>query len=462
MPYSNNLKVLIVLVGDIAVFYASLTITLIIRYGYAATIWGEHYRIFSLLLILWLAVFYISDLYNLRRNARDIQRLVLSSVIIAFVLSIIFFYIFPTITPKTNLVIDMVIFTLLFAAWRLAMRKLLSSAGYKNVVVIGLNKKTVKIIRTITEHYRNEFRVAAVFTTTRDNTDHTQALGALANDDDSLRITIIAGVKNLAKFIRRHRVGLLIVSQDALFNKDILNGMTHSLSSSLEIMGLPSFYEYTQGKIPLETINQVWFLENITKSSDDVYKMLKRLIDFAGGMVGLAFLAVIFIPVALFIKLDTAGTVIYRQQKIGKDKKPFTVYKLRTMVAYAEAQGAAWTVEHDPRITRIGGFLRKTRIDELPQCWNILRGEMSLVGPRAERPEFHATLAKQIPFFEERYLVKPGLTGWAQLQRNYGSSVADTKEKIEYDLYYLKNKSIALDLSIILKTISLVVLGKGK
>ena len=181
------------------------------------------------------------------------------------------------------------------------------------------------------------------------------------------------------------------------------------------------------------------------------------------GAIILGLATLILLPVISFlIKWESEGSVFYKQRRVGKDGKVFWLTKFRTMVKDAEKSGAQWTSEHDPRVTKFGRFLRKTRLDELPQFWNILKGDMSLIGPRAERPEFHMSLKDKVPFFEERYLVRPGLTGWAQTKFSYGSSVEDTIEKLQYDLYYIKNRSFLLDLGIVLKTINIVLKGGGR
>lgn len=164
----------------------------------------------------------------------------------------------------------------------------------------------------------------------------------------------------------------------------------------------------------------------------------------------------------MLVKIEGGGPIFYRQVRVGHKGRLFNLIKFRTMRQDAEAKGAQWTVENDKRITKIGKFLRKARLDELPQLVNILRGEMSFVGPRAERPEFHQLLVKEIPFYEKRYLVKPGLTGWAQINYTYGSSVADTKEKLSYDFYYIKNRSFIFDVGIILKTVNIVLSALGR
>ena len=166
--------------------------------------------------------------------------------------------------------------------------------------------------------------------------------------------------------------------------------------------------------------------------------------------------------IAALIKIEDGGPVFYVQKRFGENIKPFNMLKFRTMRTDAEKRGARWTVKNDSRITRVGRFLRLTRLDELPQIINIIRGEMAFVGPRAERPEFHNMLKSELPFYENRYLIRPGLTGWAQINYTYGSSVEDTRQKLAYDFYYLKKRSLIFDIGIILRTIELVLGGRGR
>jgi len=213
----------------------------------------------------------------------------------------------------------------------------------------------------------------------------------------------------------------------------------------------------------LGAINQEWFLEKLTEGTKRPYEFVKRLFDIIFSVIFGVISLVIFPIIALAIKINSRGPLLYRQKRVGQYGKEFEIIKFRTMNEDAEKEsGAVWAKEDDPRVTVLGKFLRKTRIDELPQLWNILKGEMSLIGPRAERPEFDEKLKKKIPFYEERYLIRPGLSGWAQIQYRYGASVKDAHEKLQYDLFYIKNRSLALDLSIALKTTNIVFRQAGR
>lgn len=230
----------------------------------------------------------------------------------------------------------------------------------------------------------------------------------------------------------------------------------------VEVIDAPTFYERLTGKLLLEGMNPSWIIFSEGFKVGALQKLLKRSMDICCATIGIILLAPFFPLIALAIKLDSAGPVLYRQERVGEKERTFLLYKFRTMCSDAErTTGAVWAQQNDTRVTRIGNFFRKTRIDELPQFFNILCGDMSLVGPRPERPEFVSKLKEAIPYYSERHFVKPGVTGWAQVRYPYGASVEDALEKLRYDLYYIKNLTIWLDLMIILETIRVVLFRKG-
>lgn len=216
------------------------------------------------------------------------------------------------------------------------------------------------------------------------------------------------------------------------------------------------------GRVSLETVKPSWFVFSDGFQRSGLTLLLKRLIDLTCSLWGLALSAPLMLLIAIAIRLESKGPVIYRQERVGLRGAPFQVLKFRSMRADAEEEnGARWASKNDPRVTRIGSILRKYRLDELPQFLNIIRGDMSFIGPRPERPVFVEQLRKEISYYDERHTVRPGLTGWAQVQYGYGSSVADARRKLEYDLFYLKNLSILFDLAIILRTVRIVLTGSG-
>jgi len=222
------------------------------------------------------------------------------------------------------------------------------------------------------------------------------------------------------------------------------------------------FYEQITGKIPIESLRLDALLFSSGFHLSRFHESYKRAASIVVSIVGLL-LSLPFLPlVALAIKLTSPGRLLYRQKRVGRNDSIFYCYKFRTMRADAEADtGPTWAGDEDPRITFVGRFLRATRLDEIPQLWNVLKGDMSLVGPRPERPEFIEWLEKEIPYFKLRHTVRPGITGWAQIRYKYGSSLEDAKEKLRYDLFYIKNMSPGLDALIFFDTVKTILLGRG-
>lgn len=257
--------------------------------------------------------------------------------------------------------------------------------------------------------------------------------------------------------------GVLLATK-ARLSDTLVRDLMHMRLHGISIYSLPEFCGRFWFKVPPWTLQARWFAftSGFSLLHNRIFSKLKRLIDLVVAGLLLLLLLPVMLLVALAIKLDSPGTVFYSQERTGLNCKPFKVHKFRSMYQNAEAQGIRWASEGDTRITRVGRWLRLTRIDELPQLWNVLRGEMSLIGPRPERPEFDAKLAQEIPYYDIRYLVAPGISGWAQVMYPYGASVEDAYEKLAYDLYYIKNYSLFLDLEIAFKTLRVVLFGKGR
>ena len=223
-----------------------------------------------------------------------------------------------------------------------------------------------------------------------------------------------------------------------------------------------TFYERLVSKIAVVDLSPEWIVRCKGFRRDRLIMLTKRTIDLVVSAIGLLVSAPISMLTAVAIKLDSPGPILYRQERLGRNEEPFTIYKFRSMLEEAEADvGPVWAVKDDPRITRVGKIIRKLRIDEIPQMINVLKGQMSLVGPRPERPFFVQTLNKQIPYYSLRHSIKPGITGWAQICYTYGDSEKDAIEKLQYDLYYIKNMSALFDLQIIFESLKVILLGRG-
>ncbi|MGD0843015.1 MAG: TIGR03013 family XrtA/PEP-CTERM system glycosyltransferase [Geobacteraceae bacterium] len=273
---------------------------------------------------------------------------------------------------------------------------------------------------------------------------------------------IVESQGELYETVRRENADKIVVSLSERRGVLPLQEIMACKLSGIEVVDAPSFYETMTGKLLLENITPGWFIFSEGFRITAMIRLIKRVTDLAFSALGLC-LVLPFIPlIALAIKLDSPGPIFFRQLRVGEREKNFFLYKFRTMRDDAEnGTGAVWAQEKDPRVTRVGNFFRKSRIDEIPQLFNVLMGDMSLVGPRPERPEFIEKLKKVIPYYSERHFVKPGVTGWAQVRYPYGASVEDALEKLRYDLYYIKNLSITFDLMIILETVNVVLFRRG-
>jgi len=318
----------------------------------------------------------------------------------------------------------------------------------KRVLILGSGPQA-KIIGTLLNGHSNGYRLVGYIKEPElmPQVPHEHIVGAW----DRL-LSVIEEVKpHLLVICLKEKRGVLPL-------EDILE----SKFNGIEILDMVTFYQKITGKLLIEYTTPSWFIFSdsfkISKFKTIAQQVLNKLLAAVGLLVMLPFLPL----AALLIKLDSPGPVFYRQVRIGLRGTLFVLYKLRTMVEDAESSvGAQWAVEQDPRITRVGRFLRKMRLDEVPQLYNVLKGDLSIVGPRPERPEFIARLQKVIPYYSERHCVKPGLTGWAQINYPYGASVEDALEKLRYDLYYIKNFSIFFDFQIIWKTLAVVLWGRG-
>ncbi|MFA4941293.1 MAG: sugar transferase [Patescibacteria group bacterium] len=451
----NKLKRIILLAGDIIILYFSLYLTLLLRYWAEPTneLWQKHVGPFTIIFVAWILIFYISNLYDLNLAANNARffRLTGRSLLIAVLLSIAFFYLTPqiTIAPKRNLLIYIVIFALLFFFWRQFFNwSLRAYLPKNNIAFIGLNNQVIELIKELKEKPHLGFNVVLVV-------DEKNSERKEIED-----IQIFNDITLLPSLINSQKISSIIIASDLHRLEEIRTVLFKCLPLKINYIDLANFYESISGRVPIDSINQMWFLENLSEGKKTWFGIAKRSYDFILALF-IFLLTIIFWPIiGLIIKSESRGPVFFKQIRSGKNGAPFTMIKFRTMTV--AGNNFSPTKENDLRVTKFGSFLRKTRIDEIPQILNILKGEMSFVGPRPERPELIKELEEKIPFYNERMLVKPGITGWDQVSGEYHSpSREDTIKKLQYDLYYIKNRSIYLDLSIILKTIATVISRKG-
>jgi len=274
---------------------------------------------------------------------------------------------------------------------------------------------------------------------------------------------VIGTVEDIPRIVAARRVDRVVVSLTDARGRLPMHHLLSMKVDGVEFAHLASVYEEYTGKIAVENLRPSWFIFSPGFRQSRARSAAKRALDLFCAALGFLLALPMMGLVALAVRLSSAGPVLYHQQRVGLQGRIFTVHKFRSMRVDAEAEtGPVWASKQgDPRVTPIGRLLRRTRLDELPQLWNVLKGDMSFVGPRPERPEFVASLTRTIPYYGQRHAVRPGITGWAQVRYTYGASVEDAIEKLQYDLYYIKNVSVALDLFIIVSTIKTVILRSG-
>lgn len=433
--------------GDVMIFFASLFIMLVIRYREmpATDLFLNHLVPFSFLFIVWLLVFFIAGLYEKRAVILRIRlpSMILQAEIANCIIAVLFFYFIPYfgITPKTNLFIYLAVSSVLILFWRLYVYPFLDIHRKQSAVLIGSGREMHELKEEVNSHENYNL----VFAETID-------LDAV-QDYELVRKTI--------ETIDAEGVSAIVIDFKNPRVEPVLPLLYGRIFSQAVFLDMYDMYEEIFDRIPLSLIGYSWFLENISMAPKIMYDALKRFMDVAiAFLLGVvSFVVYPFIYIA--VKLDDGGPLFIVQERIGKDGKQISIVKFRTMTR----NDAGRYGEGENRITKIGGFLRKSRLDELPQLWNVIAGDLSLIGPRPELPSLVALYEKEIPYYGVRHLIKPGLSGWAQIYHDnhphHAVAVEATREKLSYDLYYLKNRSFILDIIITLKTIKKLLSRSG-
>jgi len=323
-----------------------------------------------------------------------------------------------------------------------------ASAFRRRVLVLGAGERAIRL-RELSERPESGFCIVGYLAMTDTPPLIAEAINRSA-------------IHNLTRFVENLSVSEVVLALEERRNALPLGDLLRIKTTGVHVNDFSSFIERETGRVDLGTVNPSWLIFSDGFSSGRaISSAAKRLFDVFASSLLLAATAPVIALFALLVKLDSRGPAFFRQTRVGLYGQSFDVIKLRSMRTDAEANGAQWAQKDDPRVTRLGRFIRKVRIDELPQTWSVLKGEMSFVGPRPERPEFVADLETQLPFYAERHMVKPGITGWAQINYPYGASIEDSRHKLEYDLYYAKNYTPFLDLLILLQTLRVVLWHEG-
>ncbi len=361
----------------------------------------------------------------------------------------------PNSLPRIGVGAFLLFASLLTLGWRSLYIRLYTSQGLmRRALVVGAGKAG----RTLVQEYKK--LTPPPF----------QLVGYI--DDDPHKVgksfegyPVLSSSNRLLRAVEQQKVSDLIIAITGEMRGSTFQMILDVQERGVEITRMPTVYEEMMGRVPVHHLESDWVIRSFVDEArvSGTYELVKRLLDILGALVGMGILALIFPFAALATLIDSGLPILYSQTRLGKGGETFVIHKFRTMCQDAEADGKArLAMENDPRVTRVGNFLRRTRLDEFPQFWNVLDGEMSLVGPRAERAELVEEFQKQIPFYRTRLLVKPGITGWAQVNYGYVSTVYDTTVKLEYDLYYIKHRTLFRDIAIMLRTIGPVLSGRGR
>ncbi|MEB3217349.1 MAG: sugar transferase [Nostocales cyanobacterium 94392] len=417
-------------------------------------------------ILLVLASLYLADTYKPDKQIAGLRapaRIILSNIFVA-IISAALIYISGAwrnnpLLWRSVLLPSLSIFTVLAVISRtFAVQLIREYAQQSRWLILGANKNTIQFVQNFQTH--NSLGRLVILADDLNNSDFSH----VSKHSSSLEQEYIVGtIADLPSLSLQGWTGVLLGNQIKLSDSLVQQLMKMRLQG-IPVYQLPDIYENLWYKLPSSLLQDTWFTfsTGFNLMSGNINTRVKRVMDMLVSAWLLLLLSPVMLVVAIAIKLDSPGPVFYSQERTGLNGVPFKVHKFRSMYQDAEKRGAQWAQKRDPRITRVGYWLRLMRIDELPQMWNVLKGEMSLIGPRPERPQFDAQLKEAIPYYDIRYLVKPGITGWAQVLYPYGASIEDAYEKLSYDLYYIKNYSIWLDIAIFFKTIRVVLLGKGR
>jgi len=456
-------RVAILLIGDLLA--AGLALFLGLYFWAAGDAWLEFSLEFIatrppfwffLLPLFWIIL--LLELYDVQRasNIREtLKGIGLALLIYAIIYLLIYFTSEPNSLPRRGVALFIVGAAAFTFIWRLAYIQMFTAPHLlRRVLIIGAGNAGETIAKVISEQSPPPFITIGLID------DNPQKQGEKIGD-----FQVIGDSNQLIKTIEEHDVTDIILAISGQMKGQMFRSILSAQEMGVNLTPMPQLYEELLSRVPIFLLEAEWIVRSFVEKShtSTLYQLTKSLIDFGGGFLGTLILGFFFPFISLGILLETGFPIFLKQERLGRGGQPYKIIKFRTMIRDAEKDGETrLTEENDERITKFGGFLRKTHLDELPQFINVLRGEMSLVGPRAERPQLVEQFQKEIPFYRARLLVKPGITGWAQINYGYAGNVEETAVKLEYDLYYIEHRNFIMDTSIILRTMWQVLGFKGQ
>jgi len=410
---------------------------------------------FYLVPFIWM--FLLVDLYDIHKasNYKVVLRVIAVAALAGMLLyAMVYFTSDPKSLPRRGVAGFLLSASVLTLLWRLIYIRLYTNpSNMRRVLIVGAGSAGVTLVEIYNEIHPQPFHLIG-----------------FVDDDPEKRGRKIAGLRvlgdstGLLELIVAENISDLVVAISGEMRGEMFQSLLYAQERGVEIIRMPRIYEELTGRVPIHHLESDWVIRSFVDEmrASGLYEVAKRGVDLVFGLVGLFAFLLMYPFVALVTIIDSGLPIIYKQSRLGRGGHEFMIYKIRTMRQDAEKDGAQVAVENDPRITRVGNFFRKTRIDEFPQFLSVLSGEMSLIGPRAERPEWFDHFEKSIPFYRARLLVKPGITGWAQVNYGYAANDEDTAVKLEYDLYYIKHRNLLLDMIIIFRTIGTMVRFRGR
>ena len=402
-----------------------------------------------------LAAFYLFDLYDflVMHDRRELVLRLVQALGLAWIALAFSFYTFPGLMLGRGIsLISLPLALALMVLWRVSIHWFLGHPNFgERILIVGSGNLAVELAREVLDRPDAGYRIVGFVGTDAD------LLGkSLINP------RVIGLTDDLEKIVKREGIDRIVVAMGERRGQLPTNELLQlSLAGQVTIEEGASFYERLTSRVSLNMLRPSWLIFTGRGRQAKGAELLRNMVHWLVALVGAILSLPIIIVTAVLIKLESRGPIFYKQERVGKNGRTFTLTKFRSMRVDAEQSGPVWAQKGDTRTTRVGRVIRKIRVDEIPQFWNILKGEMSFVGPRPERPHFVAQLAQEIPFYEQRHLIAPGLTGWAQIKYPYGASIEDARQKLQYDLFYIKNQGLMLDAIILFETIKIILFGRG-
>ncbi len=456
-----SLRVIWLILADIAIIYAGIVLALYVRLGFH----GAEYQLseqngwikISVATLVCLLVLYLYDLYDYTviANRRELLLRLVQSLGIAWALLALLFYFVPQMLIGRGVsIISVAIVLALLLVWRVLIHTLTGHPDIgEKILIVGTGAAALELARATVERRDAGFRIVGFVSE-----------NGIKPGTKLENIDVVGTTDDLKKTIsdaNADRVVIALRERRGTFPTESLLQM--SLAGNVNIEECASFFERVTGKVHADMLRPSWLIFEGRGRETKLKTVSREAIHRVLGLIGFVLSLPIAIVAAILVKIDSKGPVLYKQERVGKNGKTFEVLKFRSMKVDAEKDGEPiWAADNDERVTRVGRIIRVIRVDEIPQFWNIIKGEMNFVGPRPERPHFVSKLAEEIPYYDHRHLVAPGLTGWAQIKYPYGASVDDAKQKLQYDLYYIKNQTLALDFVIAFETVKTVLFGRGR